>query len=291
VAALGAGSARTPVGHGPTGSSGRQPEHEARGFGMSTAAGSGGGAASEGASVALPPLFLPVGPAAAGTTDAREHSKRPVDIDHRALMAPPSSPDREIVLLRVVAGAPIPAVVAALGVTPAAIRRAEHRALSALQPSEILEAFDLTRCAHSAAELAGVHEKAVVRYVAIRDTSRDPFMPLRRARSIDPFLSKIEELVDSTQGRIRADVVHQRLLAIGFSGTDRTTRRAVAEVKATWKAGPRRKYGPSVPEPEMWTGVRSGENLSVGGRQMRLFCTWSRFRAVAPARDQRPWAH
>jgi hypothetical protein len=38
VAALGAGSARTPVGHGPTGSSGRQPEHEVRGAGMSTAA-------------------------------------------------------------------------------------------------------------------------------------------------------------------------------------------------------------------------------------------------------------
>jgi len=40
---------------------------------------------------------------------------------------------------------------------------------------EILEAFELTRCAHSAAELAGVDEKTVARYFAIRDAGRDPF--------------------------------------------------------------------------------------------------------------------
>jgi hypothetical protein len=38
---------------------------------------------------------------------------------------------------------------------------------------EILEAFDLTRCAHSAAQLAGVDEKTVARYVAIRDAGAD----------------------------------------------------------------------------------------------------------------------
>jgi hypothetical protein len=34
---------------------------------------------------------------------------------------------------------------------------------------EILQAFDLTQCPHSAAKLAGVDEKNVARYVAIRD--------------------------------------------------------------------------------------------------------------------------
>ena len=34
---------------------------------------------------------------------------------------------------------------------------------------EILEAYDLTRCAHSAAQLAGVDAKTVARYVAMRD--------------------------------------------------------------------------------------------------------------------------
>jgi hypothetical protein len=76
---------------------------------------------------------------------------------------------------------------------------------------EILEAFDLTRCAHSAAELAGVDEKTVARDVAIRDAGRDPCDCTRRGRAIDAFLGKIEELGENSQGRIRADVVHQRL--------------------------------------------------------------------------------
>jgi hypothetical protein len=95
---------------------------------------------------------------------------------------------------------------------------------------EILEAFNLTRCAHSAAQLAGCDEKTVARYVAIRDAGCDPLVRLRRPRSIDPFWVKIEELVDKSQGKVRADVVHARLVAMGFGGTDRTTRRAVAEV-------------------------------------------------------------
>ena len=34
---------------------------------------------------------------------------------------------------------------------------------------EILESYDLTRCAHSAAQLAGCDAKTVNRYVALRD--------------------------------------------------------------------------------------------------------------------------
>jgi len=41
-------------------------------------------------------------------------------------------------------------------------------------------------------------------------------------------------------------VVHDKLTAMGFDGTDRTTRRAVAELKATYRAGHRRKYRPWV---------------------------------------------
>ena len=154
---------------------------------------------------------------------------------------------------------------------------------------EILEAFDLTRCAHSAAQLAGCDEKTVARYVAIRETGRDPLQRPRRPRSIDPFLPKIEELVDRSQGRVRADVVHERLVAMGFGGTDRSTRRAVAEVKAAWRAGNRRSYRPWVPEPGLWLQVDWGEGPRVGGRRTQLFCAWlawSRFRVVIPAWDQ-----
>jgi hypothetical protein len=117
---------------------------------------------------------------------------------------------------------------------------------------EILQAFDLTRCSHSAGELAGADEKTVARYVAIREAGNDPIAPRRRPRAIDPYLEKIEELVEQSKGHIRADVVHERLAAMGFSGTDRSTRRAVAEAKAAWKAGHRRKYRPWVAEPGMW---------------------------------------
>ncbi|MGH3802326.1 MAG: sigma factor-like helix-turn-helix DNA-binding protein, partial [Pseudonocardiaceae bacterium] len=129
--ALAGWSARTPVGHGPAGSSGRQPDHEAGGRGMGTVAGPGGGAALEGVSVAPPPAFLPP----AVITDSREHSEWSAEARLRALIATLPSPDREIVLLRVLAGVSIPDIVATLGVTPEAILLAQHQVLSALQPA------------------------------------------------------------------------------------------------------------------------------------------------------------
>jgi transposase len=154
---------------------------------------------------------------------------------------------------------------------------------------EILEAFDLTRCAHSAARLVGVDEKTVARYVRLRDEGRDPFTRARRAKGIDEFLPKIEELVEASQGRIRADVVHARLLAMGFNGTDRTTRRAVAQAKQAWTAGHRRAYRPWVPEPGMWLQFDWGAGPTISGRRTSLFCawlSWSRFRVVLPTWDQ-----
>ena len=38
---------------------------------------------------------------------------------------------------------------------------------------EILEAYDLTRCPHSAADLAGCDPKTVARYVSARDDGAD----------------------------------------------------------------------------------------------------------------------
>jgi hypothetical protein len=103
---------------------------------MSTAAGPGGGTARGGGASAAPPPILP--PPELAPADPREPSQRPVDAGHcaglHALISTLPSPDREIVLLRVAAGVPIPDIVAALGVTPAAIHRAQQ-ALCALQPA------------------------------------------------------------------------------------------------------------------------------------------------------------
>jgi len=90
--------------------------------------------------------------------------------------------------------------------------------MSGREIMEILEAFDLTGCAHSAAQLAGTDRKTVARYVALREAGADPAAQERRSRSVDPFLAKIEELVDRSSGRIRADAVHRKLTAMGTAG-------------------------------------------------------------------------
>ena len=154
---------------------------------------------------------------------------------------------------------------------------------------EILEAFDLTGCAHSAAQLAGSDRKTVLRYVALREAGADPSVPARRSRAVDEFAAKVEELVDRSGGKIRADVVHRRLAAMGYAGSERTTRRAVAEAKAAWRAGHRRAYRPWIPEPGMWLQWDWGEGPRIGGRRTQLFCAWlawSRFRVVLPSWDQ-----
>jgi hypothetical protein len=43
-------------------------------------------------------------------------------------------------------------------------------------------------------------------------------------------MGKVEELVDRSKGKIRADVAHRKLVAMGYRGSERSTRRAVAEV-------------------------------------------------------------
>ncbi len=111
---------------------------------------------------------------------------------------------------------------------------------------EIFESLDATECAHSAAQLAGVDPKTVRRYARMRDLGQPVGAPAKRPKLIDPFLPKIEEWVDRSQGKVRADKLHERLVLLGFTGDERTTRRAVAVARARWNAGHRRTYRPWV---------------------------------------------
>ena len=154
---------------------------------------------------------------------------------------------------------------------------------------EIYEAFDLTRCPYSAAQLVGCDPKTVSHWVGIRDAGGNPFVRARRPRLIDPFLEKVEELVDRSHGKIRADVVHDRIAAMGFAGDERTTRRAVAEAKEDLARGHRRRYRPWVPEPGMWCQFDWAQGPRVCDRKTCLFCAWlawSRFRVVIPTWDR-----
>jgi transposase len=154
---------------------------------------------------------------------------------------------------------------------------------------EILEAYDLTGGLRAAAALAGCDHKTVAHYVALRDAGLGPDERVRRAMTIDPYLDKLEEWVDRSAGSIRADVAHEKLVAMGFAGSERTTRRAVAAAKRTWRSGHRRVFRPWVPEPGLWLQFDWGEGPRIGGRRTLLFCAWlawCRFRVVIPTWDR-----
>ena len=118
---------------------------------------------------------------------------------------------------------------------------------------------------------------------------------MRRPKLIDPFLPKVEELVETSEGGVRADVVHERLVAMGFTGDERTTRRAVSTIKAAYADGHRRQYRPWITEPGLWLQFDWGTGAIVFGpdgrpRPTLLFCAWlawSRFRVVIPTWDRK----
>jgi transposase len=155
---------------------------------------------------------------------------------------------------------------------------------------EILEAYDLTGSFRAAAGLVGCDHKTVAYWVRQRDEAGGmPVVERSRPAMEAVFAAKIDELVDRSHGQIRADVAHGKLVAIGYRGSERTTRRWVADAKRRW----RRKYGrrtrPWIPEPGLWMQWDYGDGPTVEDRATVLFCAWlawSRFRVVVPLRDK-----
>jgi transposase len=157
---------------------------------------------------------------------------------------------------------------------------------------EVLEAFDLTLSYRSAAQLCGVDHHTVARFVAARQAGLDPLSMggAPRGSVCDPFSEKITEWVDRSQGRVRADVVHRKLEALGYHGSERTTRRVVAALRADWRRSSMRAYRPWIPEPGLWLQWDYGDGPAVGGgRKTVLFCAWlawSRFRVILALPDR-----
>lgn len=155
---------------------------------------------------------------------------------------------------------------------------------------EILEAFDLVGSLRGAAALAGCDHKTVAHYVELRDRAGGGLPSRRRARRlVDPHADKIAEWVERSRGRIRADKAHERMVAMGYQGSERTTRRAVAEAKRAWRRGHGRRMRPWLPEPGLWMQWDFADGPMVGGRRTSLFCAWlawSRYRVVLPLVDR-----
>jgi hypothetical protein len=162
--------------------------------------------------------------------------------------------------------------------------------LSKEKQMDVLEAYDLTKSLRAAAELTGVDHHTVARYVAARDAGR----PIEeggheRAKRSDGFGDKIAEWVDRSNGKVRADIVHERLVAMGYTGSERTTRRVVALLKTSYRRANHRIYKPWIPEPGLWLQYDFGDGPIVAGSRTVLFCVWlawSRFRIVLPLTDR-----
>ncbi len=95
--------------------------------------------------------------------------------------------------------------------------------------------------------------------------------------------------MERSHGRVRADVAHEKLLALGFDGSERTKRRAVADIKRAYAAGHRRVFRPWIPEPGMWSQFDWGKGPRIAGRDTLLWCAWlawSRYRVIIPTWDR-----
>ena len=155
---------------------------------------------------------------------------------------------------------------------------------------EILEAFDLTGTLRGAAELAGCDHKTVAHWVRARDEAGGGLpVSVRPRPRVDGFAEKIEEWVSARAARSAPMSAHERLVAMGYQGSERTTRRAVAEAKRRWRAEHGRRTRPWIVEPGLWMQWDYGDGPTVAGRRTVLFCAWlawSRFRVVIALWDK-----
>ena len=154
---------------------------------------------------------------------------------------------------------------------------------------EILVAYDLTGSLRAAAELTGCSHHTVARHVAARDAGKPIAEPAYRGRVMDPFLPKIEEWVEASLGKIRADKAHNKLVGLGYEGSERSTRRAVAQIRAAYRLGHVRVHRPWITEPGMWLQYDFGDGPVIEGKKTVLFVAWlawCRFRIVIALRDR-----
>ena len=119
-------------------------------------------------------------------------------------------------------------------------------------------------------------------------------LELARPMLVDRYRAKIEELVERSGGRVRADIVHERLRALDPGA-------AVCRQRAHHQPGgphePRRPTGPAhggptgpgSPSPACVCSSTGCWARLIEGRPTLLFCAWlawSRFRVVIPTWDR-----
>ncbi|MDO5745781.1 MAG: IS21 family transposase, partial [Micrococcaceae bacterium] len=135
-----------------------------------------------------------------------------------------------------------------------------------------------------------VSHNTVRSFIKDRDAGREPGQSKRIATKAGPFMEQIEAWVKTSRGKIRGDVAHKRLVALGYTGSARTTRTVLAKLKASYKATDARPHRPWAAEPGKWLQYDFGDGPIIDGAKTVLFCAWlafSRFRIVFVMRDRK----
>ncbi|GAB3258368.1 hypothetical protein GCM10027562_20920 [Arthrobacter pigmenti] len=154
---------------------------------------------------------------------------------------------------------------------------------------EILAAYDLTRSYRDTAEMCGVSHNTVKAYVQAREAGGEEPAVVRRGRKTDLYLEQMRSWVEASRGKIRGDVVHEKLLALGYDGSIRTTRYVLADLKQAYRQENARVHRPWTPGPGLWLQFDYGDGPVVDGAKTVLFCAWlafCRFRIVIPLLDK-----
>ncbi len=104
----------------------------------------------------------------------------------------------------------------------------------------ILESFDLYQSYNQTARAHNCSPNTVKALVVARKNGTLAQRGVRQT-SLSMFdtdqLHLIKELVEAPEGVIRTNVVHKRLVAIGYKGSERSTRRAVRKEKLNMELG------------------------------------------------------
>lgn len=152
---------------------------------------------------------------------------------------------------------------------------------------EMLNAYDLTGSLRATAELVGCSPNTVKKAIEARAAGAPP--TFRRSQLIDHYQGHLETWVEESRGKIRGDIAHDKLVALGFAGSERTTRRALAETKKQWRQGNTRVHRPWITEPGLWLQYDFGDGPVVDGRKVVLlvaWLAWCRYRVVIALRDR-----